>query len=74
VTRLGDLISRQRERGTEVLRFPPVMSRWQLERSGYLKSSPHFLGCVCCLSDIGKPVSSPVRNTPGSRQELDLSR
>jgi len=28
------------------------MSRRQLERSGYLKSFPHFLGCVCCLSGI----------------------
>jgi len=49
VDRLAAFISRQREPGTEVLRFPPVMSRRQLERSGYLKSFPHFLGCVCCL-------------------------
>jgi len=33
----------------EVLRFPPVMSRRQLERSGYLKSFPNLLGCVCAL-------------------------
>ncbi len=46
---LTALISRYRESGTEVLRFPPVMSRRHLERSGYLKSFPHFLGCVCCL-------------------------
>jgi seryl-tRNA synthetase len=26
------------------------MSRRQLEKSGYLKSFPHFLGCVSCLS------------------------
>jgi seryl-tRNA synthetase len=32
-----------------VLRFPPVMSRHQLERSGYLKSFPNLLGCVCAL-------------------------
>jgi seryl-tRNA synthetase len=44
------LISRYREPDTEVLRFPPVMSRRQLEKSGYLKSFPHFLGCVSCLS------------------------
>ena len=49
VTRLAAFISGHREPGTEVLRFPPVMSRRQLERSGYLKSFPHFLGCVCCL-------------------------
>src|ERR1700749_3286510 len=50
VERLAALITRHREPDTEVLRFPPVMSRRQLERSGYLKSFPHFLGCVCCLS------------------------
>ena len=47
---LGALISRHREAGTEVLRFPPVMSRRILEKSGYLKSFPHLLGCVSCLS------------------------
>jgi seryl-tRNA synthetase len=46
---LGALISSYREADTEVLRFPPVMSRRQLEKSGYLKSFPHFLGCVSCL-------------------------
>ncbi len=51
VNGLGALISRHREPNTEVLRFPPVMSRRQLETSGYLKSFPHFLGCVSCLSD-----------------------
>jgi seryl-tRNA synthetase len=50
VMRLAAFISNHREPGTEVLGFPPVMSRRQLERSGYLKSFPHFLGCVCCLS------------------------
>ena len=50
VMRLAAVISSHREPGTEVLGFPPVMSRRQLERSGYLKSFPHFLGCVCCLS------------------------
>ncbi len=38
-----------RDAGTEVLRFPPVMSRAQLEKSGYLKSFPNLLGCVCAL-------------------------
>jgi seryl-tRNA synthetase len=49
VEALSGLISRHREPGTEVLRFPPVMSRRQLEKSGYLKSFPHLLGCVSCL-------------------------
>ena len=50
VNGLTDLISEYRDPGTEVLRFPPVMSRRQVEKSGYLKSFPHFLGCVSCLA------------------------
>jgi len=46
---LSALISRYREPNTEVLRFPPVMSRQMLESSGYLHSFPHLLGCVSCL-------------------------
>jgi seryl-tRNA synthetase len=46
---LSGLISRQREPGTEVMRFPPVMSRQILEKSGYLQSFPNLLGCVCAL-------------------------
>jgi len=46
---LSSLISRHREPGTEVLRFPPVMNRHVLEKSGYLKSFPNLLGCVCAL-------------------------
>ena len=42
-------ITALREPGVEVLRFPPVMSRQQLERSGYLDSFPNLLGCVCAL-------------------------
>src|SRR5579863_717393 len=50
VNGLTDFISQYREPNTEVLRFPPVMSRRQVEKSGYLKSFPHFLGCVSCLT------------------------
>jgi seryl-tRNA synthetase len=57
---LGTLISQQRESGTEVLRFPPVMSRWQLEKSGYLKSFPHLLGCVCCLHGSEADIRAAV--------------
>jgi len=46
---LTTAISRHREPDAEALRFPPVMSRRQLEKSGYLQSFPHFLGCVSCL-------------------------
>jgi len=42
-------VSRQRDERAEILRFPPVMSRRQLEKSGYLKSFPNLLGCVCAL-------------------------
>jgi len=47
--RLSAYISRERNPRAEVLRFPPVMSRSQLEKSGYLKSFPNLLGCVCAL-------------------------
>jgi seryl-tRNA synthetase len=57
---LNVLISRHREPGTEVLTFPPVMSRRDLERSGYLKSFPHFLGCVCCLGGEEAQVRGAV--------------
>jgi seryl-tRNA synthetase len=47
--RLDEFVTRQGDPSAEVLRFPPVMSRAQLERSGYLKSFPNLLGCVCAL-------------------------
>lgn len=49
VERLSAFISRQRDPDAEVLRFPPVMSRHQLEKSGYLESFPNLLGSVCAL-------------------------
>ena len=49
VERLAGYITAQREAGTEVFRFPPVMSRRDLEKHGYLKSFPNLLGCVCTL-------------------------
>ena len=36
------------------------MSRRQLERSGYLKSFPHFLGCICCLGGSEADVRGTV--------------
>lgn len=47
--RVVALIDRLRDTRIEVLRFPPVMSRRQLEKSGYLKSFPNLLGCVSVL-------------------------
>jgi seryl-tRNA synthetase len=32
--------------GPEVMRFPPGIGKWQLERSGYLKSFPQLVGTV----------------------------
>ena len=67
-TALAAFISRQREPGTEVLRFPPVMSRRQLEKSGYLKSFPHFLGCVCCLHGAEAEMRGAVETLRGRRR------
>src|SRR5207253_6878540 len=60
IERLSAFISRHREPATEVLRFPPVMSRQQLEKSGYLKSFPNLLGCVCALHGTEVEISGAV--------------
>ena len=46
---LNRLITRLRQPGTQALRFPPVMSRRQLETTGYQNNFPQLLGGVCCL-------------------------
>ena len=46
---LSAFITQRREPDTEVLRFPPVMSRRHVEKAGYLHGFPHLLGCVCGL-------------------------
>jgi seryl-tRNA synthetase len=74
VRSLAAFISRHREPGTEVLGFPPVMSRRHLETSGYLKSFPHFLGCVCCLDGAeGEIRASVARFEAGEDWTRDLS-
>jgi seryl-tRNA synthetase len=60
VERLTALITRHREAGTEVMRFPPVMNRAQLEKSGYLKSFPNLLGCVCGLHGTEREIHEAV--------------
>ena len=60
VERLAALITRHREPDTEVMRFPPVMNRAQLERSGYLKSFPNLLGCVCGLHGTESEINAAV--------------
>ena len=57
---LARLISSHRDAEAEVLRFPPVMSRHQLERSGYLKSFPNLLGCVCALHGSEAEINAAV--------------
>ena len=63
---LQALVTRHRQAGTEVLRFPPVMSRRNLEKSGYLHSFPHLLGAVCCLhggeAEIRAAVERPAKD------------
>jgi seryl-tRNA synthetase len=63
---LQALVTRHREAGAEVLRFPPVMSRRNLEKSGYLHSFPHLLGAVCCLhggeAEIRAAVERPAKD------------
>ena len=60
VEALAALISRHRDPGAEVLRFPPVVSRALIEKSGYLKSFPHLLGCVCSLTGGEREIGAAV--------------
>jgi seryl-tRNA synthetase len=60
VDRLEQYITRQRDPKAEIMRFPPVMSRTQLEKSGYLKSFPNLLGCVCALHGSEASIRSAV--------------
>src|ERR1700730_5815992 len=74
VERLAALITRHREAGTEVMRFPPVMNRGQLEKSGYLKSFPNLLGCVCGLHGTErKSYPGVIRLDPGGVWTTSLS-
>ena len=57
---LGRYINSLRPRAAEVFRFPPVVSRALVEKSGYLKSFPHLLGCVCSLGEDPKTVNGAV--------------
>jgi hypothetical protein len=67
VERLAALITRHRETNTEVMRFPPVMNRAQLEKSGYLKSFPNLLGCVCGLHGTEREILRPsAASTPAA--------
>lgn len=77
VEALSNFITRYREPNTEVLRFPPVMNRRQLEISSYLRSFPHLLGVVSCIrgneSEIRNLVERPDWVTGLSATELVLA-
>jgi len=64
---LSALITRLREPDAEILRFPPVMSRAQLEKSGYLHSFPHLLGCVSCLHGEESEIRALVEGHDANR-------
>jgi seryl-tRNA synthetase len=57
---LGGLINRLRDRRAEIVRFPPVVSRALIEKSGYLKSFPNLLGCVCALGGNEAAIGAAV--------------
>ncbi len=61
VEALAALISTYRAAEAEVFRFPPVMSRAQIERHGYLKSFPNLLGAVSCLCGSEKHIRGIVQ-------------
>ena len=53
--------------GAEPLRFPPVLPRHQLERSGYLKSFPHLAGSVFAFE--GSEAQATEQHERASRHE-----
>lgn len=69
---LSSFISRHRDPETQVLRFPPVMSRTELERSGYLHSFPHLLGGVSCLKGSEATIRAAVQQ-PDWADELSAT-
>ena len=74
VERLDRFVSSLREPGNEVLRFPPVMSRAQLEKSGYLKSFPNLLGCVCALHGNERDIlAAAARHEAGGQWTAALA-
>ena len=67
-TGFDDLVSRESAGdGAEPLRFPPVLPRRQLERSGYLKSFPHLAGSVFAFE--GSEAQATEQHERASRHE-----
>jgi seryl-tRNA synthetase len=71
---LSTLITAHREADTEVLRFAPVMSRHQVEKSGYLHGFPHLLGCVCGLQGDEAEIHAAVGRFNGGQDWTDALR
>jgi seryl-tRNA synthetase len=71
---LAALISRYRQADAEVYRFPPVMSRAQVEKSGYLKSFPHLLGCVSCLHGTEPEIRAVVEASGAGKEWVGALR
>ena len=63
VAGLQRAITGQRPDHAEVFRFPPVMSRRQLEEAGYLKSFPQLLGCVCALHGTERDILDAAKRS-----------
>ena len=49
------------------------MSRRVLEKSGYLKSFPHLLGCVSCLQGSEAQIRTVVDDFDAGRRDLCLA-
>ena len=60
VRALEHYITRQRQPGTQVYHFPPVMTRAMIEKSDYLSSFPNLLGCVCCIGGSERDIKAAV--------------
>jgi seryl-tRNA synthetase len=71
---LAKLITQHREPDTEVLRFPPVMNRRHVEKSGYLHGFPHLLGCVCGLQGDEAEIHAAVRRFGAGQDWTDALR
>jgi seryl-tRNA synthetase len=61
VRKLEALIDVYRDPSAEIMRFPPVMSRRDLEKNGYLNSFPNLLGCVCTLHGGSAEIQAAVK-------------
>jgi seryl-tRNA synthetase len=68
---LDAFITQRREPDTEVLRFPPVMTRRHVEKAGYLHGFPHLLGCVCGLNGDEAEIHAAVARFNGGQDWTD---